>query len=769
MARRSTARLLLAGTLLAAALQSGCADQSFIAPGHQLTGATVAQIGCRVNIAARAVNCAGPEGAPGQEILGGQGIRVALRASNVAYDGGTEKFTFDATVQNLGAQPIGTDGGTPKGVRVFFASNPVPTPGPETITIDNDSIGTFTGVGQAYYVYPESLATNQISFPVAWQFGVPNTVSTFAFTVLVAADVPDAGGLLRFSLVRDLSLHTWSDIAANTSTDAMAVGGSGSARFDGFNWNDLVTPAGNFNAVAPLGAGKYVAVNSAGDIYIFDGKIWTRTDSAETFAPLHDVWVGSSGYFVAVGNGGAVSYDHGTYTDEPVAGSPNLFTVTGVDSTDTGKLYAASAAPGQVYVRQGGVWTAGDQLSAAASLLAFRQYDSATFVWAVDSGSYGIVGYDSAGVMTQVAAMFDTIVTGIYTRVADTVYLATETDITSPHPHTTLLGASFSSPATHPFALSIAPVAGTSSGVDIAPGGGLWLPIASHDTTNAGGIGYWNGSGFGMEDAASAAKFLGIWGEQNQLWVASGYVGGGPVVWGIANGVVNPEPLSPSPIRRIWGVSDTEVYVLDSIGFIWRRTPTAGWFSASAPTPPNLVNSFWVDSTTHRTLIVGNGGEIFTGLAGSWSTVTSPTSVDLYDVWGCSGTEAWIVGQGGHVLHYSSGSIVADTILGGGNFYAVRGSGCSDVWVVGDSSHVYHWDGSSWTAFPVAGGDSFQALYVRAPGEVYVGGFGRVILVTTSGGRVRMPTGTGQILGLWGTADGKLYGVGRDFVFVGER
>ena len=71
----------------------------------------------------------------GDLIIGGQNVNVKLTSSNVAYNSGTGRFTFDVTVQNLIPQPLGTTDGTtlaPGGVSVFFTSGPTVTDGTDS-------------------------------------------------------------------------------------------------------------------------------------------------------------------------------------------------------------------------------------------------------------------------------------------------------------------------------------------------------------------------------------------------------------------------------------------------------------------------------------------------------------------------------------------------------------------------------------------------------------------------------------------------------------
>ena len=131
-------------------------------------------------------------------VLGGQNENVKLAATNVAYANGI--FSFDATVQNLIGQPLGTTDGVSaaaNGIRVFFISGPTATAGSGTIDFVDPAGGgslvdgrdTFTASNQPYVQYATMLDTGAVSAARHWRIHVPATVSAFAFAVYVSAPV----------------------------------------------------------------------------------------------------------------------------------------------------------------------------------------------------------------------------------------------------------------------------------------------------------------------------------------------------------------------------------------------------------------------------------------------------------------------------------------------------------------------------------------------------------------------------------------------------
>ena len=152
-------------------IATACSDHEPNGPGSGPLPATERLLTCRAELRAQTLTCSAPTTQnPGSSklsadlVLGGQGTYVALRSSNVSYDG-TSTFQADVTVENLTAQPLGTpDGIAISGVKVFFYSGPTVTGGTGTVTVANaDATGMFTGTSQPYFFYDQIVPTAQVS------------------------------------------------------------------------------------------------------------------------------------------------------------------------------------------------------------------------------------------------------------------------------------------------------------------------------------------------------------------------------------------------------------------------------------------------------------------------------------------------------------------------------------------------------------------------------------------------------------------------------
>lgn len=194
--RRAQTAAVAALLALAACSESGGGITRPDTPASPPPPNEVAQIPCTADVHARTLTCSGDasaSGVRGDRVIGGQHVNVTLTSTNVAYDAGTQIFSADITVQNLLVQRMGSDGATVSGVKVFFASGPSVTSGSGFAEVNNpDGFDTFTGSAQPYFYYAGALAPNAVSPVKHWQWKMPASVGTFAFTLYVSAPIVPA-------------------------------------------------------------------------------------------------------------------------------------------------------------------------------------------------------------------------------------------------------------------------------------------------------------------------------------------------------------------------------------------------------------------------------------------------------------------------------------------------------------------------------------------------------------------------------------------------
>ncbi|HEX2203421.1 MAG TPA: lamin tail domain-containing protein [Longimicrobium sp.] len=187
---------LSTSVLLAAAVLGACSDQPLTPRGKgPAVPVTALQafdcVGTRSSL--RCEPASGGAGEAAGVVIDGQNTFVRLTSSNVSYDSGTELFTFDATVQNLMNEAMGTPDGTvsdPEGIQVFFSSGPTVTGGTGTISVVDAGTADFDGYGtKPYYAYNEILDKDEVSQSQQWKLSMPPSVTSFSFRVLLETDV----------------------------------------------------------------------------------------------------------------------------------------------------------------------------------------------------------------------------------------------------------------------------------------------------------------------------------------------------------------------------------------------------------------------------------------------------------------------------------------------------------------------------------------------------------------------------------------------------
>ncbi|HET6764522.1 MAG TPA: VCBS repeat-containing protein, partial [Longimicrobiaceae bacterium] len=213
--------------LLGACGDTGTSPQPRDKPALPSAGGTrIAELTCRVDVRARDVSCANaspPAGSASADIIvGGQNVYVRLASTStgvtdVRDPAERDTFAFDATVQNLIPQTLGTTDGASAdltGVRVFFVGEPATTGGSGRAYVANpDGRDVFTGVDQPYFQYAGLLAQNATSAARRWKLAFDPSVETFAFKVYVSAVVQYPTG--------------WVDVSSGTLGASLARGATG--------------------------------------------------------------------------------------------------------------------------------------------------------------------------------------------------------------------------------------------------------------------------------------------------------------------------------------------------------------------------------------------------------------------------------------------------------------------------------------------------------------------------------------------------------------
>ena len=271
MLRSPRLLLLVVGATAIAACNDSPTTSHAVAPVPTTAGGpgvNIQALQCSAQVSSRTVLC-GPvspnSGASADVIVGGQGQFIQLASANITYNSGTHIFSFDATVKNLIAQPMGTsDGTTPdaNGLRVFFQSGPTVTSGTGTASVaNNDGVGTFTTTNQPYFQYSGAtlgtdhiLSAQETSSAKNWQLNVDPTVTHFDFIVLVSTTVPHPMGYVQMSKDSNFVNAGGADAITAGVVNFAGTPVSGAAPITWTSTNTSVATvdgSGNVTAVAP--------------------------------------------------------------------------------------------------------------------------------------------------------------------------------------------------------------------------------------------------------------------------------------------------------------------------------------------------------------------------------------------------------------------------------------------------------------------------------------------------------------------------------------
>lgn len=119
------------------------------------------------------------------------GPYVSFNPTTLVKDTVRQTWSFNGTVQNLMAEPLGTlNGTTVLGVYGVVEGIQV-TSGAGTVTVANaDGNSVFTAPKQPYFRYAEILAPNQASAVKTWRFRVPNAATSVITHLAIVADFP---------------------------------------------------------------------------------------------------------------------------------------------------------------------------------------------------------------------------------------------------------------------------------------------------------------------------------------------------------------------------------------------------------------------------------------------------------------------------------------------------------------------------------------------------------------------------------------------------
>lgn len=754
--------LLLPAALLLSACTDHPAEPSIRAPDGEVSRTRVE---CTVQVQSEQVSCAmPPAGGPSANlILGGQHVYLRLISANASYAAGV--FSFDVVVQNLLSQRMGTpDGSTVYGMKVLFDAGPTATGGSGAITVANpDGYGTFTGSNQPYFHYQQILETRGTSAPKGWRMDVPNTVTTFSFSVYVETQVEAEQGILRWEREHGSATTTstlW-DIWGSSATNIFAVGDGGVYHYDGSGWFAMPGSTGpNLHAVWGIDRYNVFAAGESGRILKYDGNRWSAVAPASERRILYSVW----------GDGATDVYAAGRQRN------PSTFQEEGVilRSTDVGATWTVTTFPYGGYRQLNALWAS-----------------SGTDVHAVGYQNNPLTGFDE----------------GLLLRSTDGG--ATWSESASTHTSHRRFRSVWGSSATDLYAVGhqVNPSTGLDEGLILrsTDGGASWTMTISTHTRRRELFHVWGTGAADVYAVGSQANEATGRGESLLLHSTDG-------------GVTWTEEVTSGPFpRSLWGSGAGDLRAVGghhnpdtggTTAAILRREGTS-WIAESIGRSGTLYGVWNADAST--AVAVGSWynpgtakieGRILRSTDGgaSWIVGASPDTKHryLYSVWGRSATELYAVGHnedppyGGEALILRStdgGASWSESEFPANNrhYHSVWGSGASHVYVVGyERSSAVNRDvglivrstdgGATWseTTYPALARRELHGVWGSSATDVYSVGLQRntstnlyegVILHSTNGGAswtetIFPHTSSRHLYSVWGSSATDVWVVG---------
>jgi len=696
--------------LSAALVLAGCHDLPTVAAPAPGGPAPSRVLRCSARVHDPAVQCeaVGASGPRGNLILGGQGVNVRLRSSNVAYDGALRVLGADVAVQNLLDQPLGTDGTTPSAVRVFFSSGPKATDGSGSVTVMADGTGTFLAAGQPYYQYDGAIDPRAISPPRRWQFKVDAGVNAFEFQVYVDTPLPWESGFLHWENEIAIQFGSLSGVWAASDHDVFAVSHGTVLHFDGNYWQRMETAGGcgelcgvSLNAVWGTGPADVYAVGAAGAVMRWRGDAWKRESDPDLGAyDYYGVWAAAPGDVWAVGNGRIVRFDGADWTAVPHP-APAGVRLRSVWGAGPGTIWAVGDS-GTILYWNGSSWTS-QRLPDPVPLRSVWG-TSPTDVWAAGADDFGC---KCAG--------------GYLYHFDGNSWQSAGLDL-----------------------LTFPRTAGWSSGPS-----DVW--VAGFNTSGYADLFHYDGSTW-TADTTGTGSLLGIHGTSSSNVFAVGAEG--LIVRHTGTGWKEVAHWQPE-VHGIWGSSATDVWA--ARGSVIHRTAD-GW-TLNSPPWYIWLQAIWGTGPSD-VWAVGPEGALAHYNGVSWTVNTA--DVPVYAVWGTSPADMWAAAGSGRVYHFN-GTKWSYTTVGSAQWKGVWGTSASDAYVVGTGGNIRRWTGAGWVPMNSGTTQDLLAVWGSGPGDVYaVGNAGTVLRYDGNAAGAWLPVSTpvdaaSPVTAVWGSAAGNVY------------
>lgn len=230
-------------------------------------------------------------------------------------------------------------------------------------------------------------------------------------------------------------------------------------------------------------------------------------------------------------------------------------------------------------------------------------------------------------------------------------------------------------------------------------------------------------------------------------------------------------------LMNVWGPAADDLFMVGGALDAGRMQHFDGETATEVALPAGVPLINWgIGFAPDDIHAVGNEGTILHFDGAAWTEVASPTTQDLWGVWGSSANDVWAVGGSARlpdgvptIVHYDGSAWTLTDLsalglmMGPRALFKVWGSGASDVYAVGDAGIMLHWNGAAWEELMVGADDDLIAVWGTGPDNIVaVGGRANGIIAHWNGTewRTESLSPLPGFNGVWMRAPGRAHVVG---------
>lgn len=530
---------------------------------------------------------------------------------------------------------------------------------------------------------------------------------------------------------------------ATSATNAFAVNSKGDIYvFNGSAW--VLSATGNgfgtrFLAVSASSAATVMAVGTNGAIARFDGTSWSRMSSG-TQQTLNGIHVEDANTAFAVGAGGLVlRFNGSSWASTPTGSGQTLY---GVWTSGTNGFAVGSS--GEILRWNGSSWTrvtsgTTETLYGVSAISASNAVAVGTFgtivrwngtSWSrVTGGNLTADLYNVTGSTANSGRYYFASDNGLYSLTNNTV-----APVSTPYAPR-LFGAAIDASGnvwTSGQRGSVMRLSGTSwETVSLAPD---LVDVWTTSATNAWAVGEfgfvyrWNGSTWARQSTPTTGTLNAVWGAS----AGDAFAGGDNGIMLRYNGSSWSAMSFPSTssVYSLWGTASNNVYAVTASGEVLRFNGSSWSVSTTSASP------LWAIYGTSASDVyaTGENGVALRFNGTSWSPVNASTSGTLAGVWGSSAANLMAVGSAvsgatGIAFRNTGSAWTSMTMPSSAMLTSIWGPSANDVYATGDAGLILRWNGSTWSTMSSGTADLLWSVSgaPTGPGGAFAVGYNSTV------------------------------------------